>query len=81
MNIIKPSGNSISLTSQNTINNSAIIYVAATAAAQINLYSNSTTQYASFVIPANQYIFIAKSPTDLASSNVAVFATAASYRG
>lgn len=81
MNIIKPTGNAISLTTQNTINNSAIIYVAATAAAQVNLYSNSSTQYASFVIPANQYIFITKSTTDLVSSNVAVFATAASYRG
>lgn len=81
MNIIKPFANTISLTTQNTINNSAIIYVAATAAAQVNLYSNSSTQYASFVIPANQYIFITKSTTDLVSSNVAVFATAASYRG
>lgn len=81
MNIIKPFANAISLTTQNTINNSAIIYVAATAAAQVNLYSNSSTQYASFVIPANQYIFITKSTTDLVSSNVAVFATAASYRG
>lgn len=81
MNIIKPTGDVISLTSQNTINNSAIIYVAATAAAQINLYSNSTTQYASFVIPANQYIFVTKLPGDLVSSNVAVSATAASYRG
>ncbi len=81
MNIIKPTGNAISLTTQNTINNSVIIYVAATATAQVNLYSNSSTQYASFVIPANQYIFITKSTTDLVSSNVAVFATAASYRG
>lgn len=81
MNVIKPTGNAISLTSQNTINNSAIIYISATAAAQINLYSNSTTQYASFVIPANQYIFVAKLPSDLVSSNVAVSATAASYRG
>lgn len=81
MNIIKPTANVISLTSQNTVYGSAIVYVAATAAAQVNLYSNSTTQYASFVIPASQYIFVTKLPSDLISANIAVLATPASYRG
>jgi hypothetical protein len=81
MNIIKPTGNSISLTTQNTINGSAIVYVAATTAAQVNLYSNAATQYASFVIPANQYIFVSKAPTDLMTANVAVLVTPAGYRG
>jgi hypothetical protein len=81
MNVIKPTGNSISLTTQNTINGSAIVYVAATTAAQVNLYSNDTTQYASFVIPANQYIFVSKAPTDLMTANVAVLVTPAGYRG
>jgi hypothetical protein len=81
MNIVKPTGNVISLTSQNTISGSVIVYLAATAAAQVNLYSNSSTQTASFVIPAGQYIFLQKNSTDLLSSNVAVFATPASYRG
>lgn len=81
MNIIKPSGNSIALTSQNTVSGCVLVYVAATAAAQVNVFSNSTTQYASFVIPANQYIFVQKNPTDLISANVAVQATPAAYRG
>lgn len=81
MNIIKPSGNAISLTSQNTVSNCVLVYVAATAAAQVNVFSNSTTQYASFVVPANQYIFVQKNPTDLISANVAVQATPAAYRG
>ena len=81
MNIIKPSGNSIALTTQNTVANSVVVYIAATAAAQVNLFSNSTTQYASFVIPANQYIFVQKLPTDLISANVAVQAVPAAYRG
>jgi len=81
MNIIKPSGNSIALTSQNTVANCVVVYIAATAAAQVNLFSNSTTQYASFVIPANQYIFVQKLPTDLISANVAVQASPAAYRG
>lgn len=81
MNIIKPTANSISLTSQNTVYGSAIVYIAATATSQVNLYSNASTQYASFVIPTGQYIFIAKSPTDLISANVAVLATPAAYRG
>jgi hypothetical protein len=81
MNVIKPTGNSISLTTQNTINGSVVVYVAATASAQVNLYSNATTQYASFVIPANQYIFVSKASTDLMTANVAVLVTPASYRG
>jgi hypothetical protein len=55
--------------------------VSASATSQVNLYSNSTTQYASFVLPANQFIFVQKAPTDLLSANVAVFATPAAFRG
>lgn len=81
MNIIKPAANVIALTTQNTVYNSVVVYVAATSAAQVNLFSNASTQYASFVIPANQYIFVQKNPTDLISANVAVQATPAAYRG
>ena len=81
MNIIKPAANVIALTTQNTVYNSVVVYVAATSAAQVNLFSNATTQYASFVIPANQYIFVQKNPTDLISANIAVQATPAAYRG
>jgi len=81
MQIIKPSSNAISVTTQNTVNGSSVVYVAAATIAQVNLYSNSTTQYASFVLPANQFIFVQKAPTDLLSANVAIFATPAAYRG
>jgi hypothetical protein len=81
MNIIKPTANVIALTTQNTVYGSVVVYIAATATAQINVFSNSTTQYASFVVPANQYIFVQKNPTDLISANVAVQATPAAYRG
>lgn len=81
MQIIKPSNNVISVTSQNTVYNSAVVYVSASATSQVNLYSNSSTQYASFVLPANQFIFVQKAPTDLLSANVAVFATPAAFRG
>lgn len=81
MQIIKPSNNVISVTSQNTVYNSVVVYVSASAISQVNLYSNSTTQYASFVLPANQFIFVQKAPTDLLSANVAVFATPAAFRG
>ena len=81
MQIIKPSNNVISVTSQNTVYNSTVVYVSTSATSQVNLYSNSTTQYASFVLPANQFIFVQKAPTDLISANVAIFATPAAYRG
>jgi uncharacterized protein YraI len=81
MNIIKASANIFSVTTANSVNNTSILFVSTTAAAQINLYSNSTTQYASFVLPASQYIFVQKNPTDLISSNVAINVTPSAYRG
>jgi len=81
MQIIKPTSNLVTVTSQNTVSGSTILFVSATTAAQVNLYSNSSVQYASFVLPANQYIFVQKAATDLLSSNVAISATPASYRG
>jgi len=82
MNIIKPAANVIALTTQNTVYGSVLVYIAANGgAAQVNVYSNSSTQYASFVVPSNSYIFVQKLPTDLLSANVAVQATPAAYRG
>lgn len=82
MNVIKPTSNVVSLTTNNSISNATVVFISTVAAAQINLYSNSGTQYASFVLPANQYIYVQKqTPTDLLSSNVAVNATVAGYRG
>jgi len=81
MNIIKPSANVIAVTTQNTVNGSTVLYVSAAAAAQVNLYSNSSTQYASFVLPAGQYIFVQKAPTDLISANATIQVTSAAYRG
>jgi hypothetical protein len=80
MNIIKPSANAISLTTANTIYNSKVVFVSAIAAATITV-ANSSATIGTFVIPANQYIFVAKNPTDTIASNVAVSATPAAYRG
>lgn len=82
MNIIKPTANVIVVTTSNSVLNAAVVFISTSAVAQINLYSNSGTQYASFVLPANQYIYVQKQlPTDLISSNTAVNATVAGYRG
>ena len=81
MNIIKPTATQITLTTANDVNRSAIVYIGATTAAVINVASNTGTQIGSFTIPANQYIFVQKNPTDTITANVAVYATAASYRG
>jgi hypothetical protein len=80
MNIIKPSANAISLTTANTIYDSPIVYIGATTAALITI-ANSAATLGTFVIPANQYIFVSKNPTDTIASNVAVSATPAAYRG
>jgi hypothetical protein len=81
MNIIKPSANVIAVTTANNVYSSAIVYVSATASAQVNVASNTGTQIGSFVLPANQYIFVQKNPTDTISANVAVQASPAAYRG
>lgn len=80
MNIIKPSANLISLTTANTVYNSAVVYLSALTAATITL-ANSGGQIATFVIPANQFIFVQKQPTDTLAANVAVSVTPAGYRG
>jgi hypothetical protein len=80
MNIIKPTANQISLTTANTIYNSPIVYISATVAAVI-IIANTSATIGTFTLPANQYIFVQKNPTDTIAANVAVLATAASYRG
>jgi len=81
MNIIKPTANQISLTTANTVYGAPVVFISATSAAVITLASNTGTQIGTFTIPANQYIYVQKNPTDTIAANVAVFATAASYRG
>jgi len=82
MNVIKPFSNVITVTTQNTVSNSSVLFISAVSgSSQVNVYSNSTTQYASFVIPSNTYIFLQKLSTDLISANVAIQATPAAYRG
>ncbi len=81
MNIIKASANQISLTTANTVYSSPIVYISATTAALITIASNTGTTLGTFTIPANQYLFVSKNPTDTIASNVAVFATSSAYRG
>ena len=80
MDIIKPTANLISLTTANTIYNSPLVFISTNTAALITV-ANSSIQLGTFVIPANQYIFVAKKPNDTVASNVAVSATPAAYRG
>lgn len=81
MNIVKATANAVTLTTANTIYDSPIVYVAATATALITVTSNTSAVRGTFVLPANQYVFVEKIPTDTLTANVAVFATPASYRG
>lgn len=81
MNIIKPTANQISLTTANNIYGAPIVFVSATSTALLTIATNTATTIGTFTLPANQYIFVQKNPTDTIASNVAVFATPASYRG
>lgn len=81
MNIIKPSANVIALTTANTVYNSPVVYLAATAATLVTVTSNAAVVVGTFVVPANQYVFVEKTPTDTLTANVAISATAAAFRG
>lgn len=81
MNIIKPYANQITLTTANDVYTSPVVYVAATSAALLTITTNTGTVVGTFTIPANQYLFVSKTPTDTITANVAVYATAAAYRG
>lgn len=80
MDIIRPTAAQISLTTANTVSGSQIVFISATSAAVVTV-ANSGGTIGSFTIPANQYIFVSKNPTDTIAANVAVFATPAAYRG
>jgi len=80
MNIIKGLAAQVSLTTANTIANASCVYIAATSAAVITV-ANTGGTISTFTIPANQYIFVQKNPTDTVAANLTVFATAAAFRG
>jgi hypothetical protein len=81
MQIIKPTANQISLTTANNVYGAPVVFVSATSAALVTVASNTGTTIGTFTLPANQYIYVQKNPTDTIAANVTVFATAASYRG
>lgn len=83
MRIIKPVGNIITLNgTANSFSNATLVYIMTeNKHATINVaYSNGTNRY-SFAIPINEFMFVAKDPTDLLTANVDVNATAVAYRG
>jgi hypothetical protein len=79
-NIVKPTANQITLTTANTVYGAQIVYIAATSTAVITT-ANASGTIGTFTLPANQWIFVSKNPTDTIAANLAVYATAASYRG
>lgn len=81
MQVIKPTANQISLTTANTVYGSPVVFVSAINAAVITVASNTGAVTGTFTIPANQYIYVQKLPTDTIAANVAVYATPAAYRG
>lgn len=81
MNIIKPTANQITLTTANTVYGSQVVFISAITAAVVTVAANTGTNIGTFTIPAGQYIYVQKLPTDTIAANVAVYATPASYRG
>lgn len=80
MIIVKGLSEQISLTTANTVSNASCVYVAAISAATITVANSSVTK-SSFTLPASQYIFVEKLPTDTIAANVTVFATDVAFRG
>lgn len=80
MIIVKGLSEQISLTTANTVSNASCVYVAAINAAVITIANSSVTK-SSFTLPANQFIFVEKLPTDTIAANLTVFATDVAFRG
>ncbi len=80
MNIIKGLGAQITLTTANTVSSAVCVYISAVNASVITV-ANTGGTISSFTIPANQYIFVQKNPTDTIAASVAVYATPAAFRG
>lgn len=78
--IVKPLANTITLTTANTIYNSKLVYISANAEVTITV-ANSTVTHGTFVIPANQFVFVPKEPTDTVAASAAVAASPAAYKG
>ena len=82
MNIIKPIANQISLSATgNTVYGAPIVFISTATIATVNVISNTGTTTGTFTLPANQYIYVQKLPTDLLTANATVYATPAGYRG
>lgn len=80
MQIIKPTTNSISFSTANTVFGSPLVFLTTTAQSLITITSNTGVVTGSFVVPANQYIVLEKKHTDTVTSNVSIFASGAAYR-
>lgn len=78
--VVKPLANNIALTTANTVYDCKLVYISAATAALITV-ANSTVTHGSFVVPANQYVFVPKEPADTVAANVAVSASPAAYKG
>ncbi len=78
--IVKPTANQITLTTANTVYNSALVYLASTTATLITITNANSVVTGTFVVPASQFLFVQKAATDTLTANVAISASPAVAR-
>ena len=79
MRIIKGLAPLTTVTTANTVNNAVCMYVSTTATTLLTV-ANTGVPIFTLVVPANQYVFIQKNPTETLAANVAVSVTSIALR-
>lgn len=75
MSGIRPSGNSVTFTTANTVNRGTSCFISTTALTLLTFSYANAAIYGTVVIPANQTITIKKNPSDTITANVSISAS------
>lgn len=78
--ILKLKGEQLNFSTANTVNDSVLVRLHASASTLITITDSEDDVVGSFTMPANTVDFIEKSASDTITANVAIDATPVSYR-
>jgi len=77
--IIKVKGTATDVTTANTVSNSKLVRIYATAETTITVADDTPTTLGTFVMPAGSVEYVEKNPTDTIAADVSVSCTPVSY--
>lgn len=77
--VIKVKGSAVSVTTANTVNDSKLVRVYATANTLITITDDTPTTLGTFIMPGGSVEYVEKNPTDTITANTSVSCTPVSY--